>query len=316
MKKDLINYDGGLAVCIDPDDRISRYILFKVADFCVHNYGYWRRYVFEENDISREELLQKGIRHDISGSGRPVLRESLGGKFDLSRGLPKTVDDATLLQVYHGKFDSKESKYDAEEMTRRYRFSVVVTKLIEALYRFGYDLESAFRLQVQACNSMSEQTTAEATLSPSQLKAAVGSVETAMKEAIRIAFSTVTYSFFSELDTPDNFKFNMAEFQSFLAFKGKSKVTGEMVHVMHFYGIKNVPVFEELVSKYKAKNENKPVKLKFLTDTPLSSRRGFNMLMPESSTGAPETSAQDVPMEESTQAEDVEKEDITVEVVV
>ena len=39
LKRDLINYNGGGLLNTDPEDRITRYILVKIADFCVHQYG-------------------------------------------------------------------------------------------------------------------------------------------------------------------------------------------------------------------------------------------------------------------------------------
>ena len=69
--------------------------------------------------------------------------------------------------------------------------------------------------------------------------------------------------------------FNLSMFS-----KNKKKITGEMVHVMHYYGVQNVPSFEELARKHRTKNEEKLVTLKFLIDTPAGGMRGFNMLMP------------------------------------
>ena len=299
LSQDLINYNGGCALNTDPDEKISRYILFKIADFCVHHFGYWKRYVFEETDNSRARLLGRGCRHEVTGEDHPVLRATLGGEFALDRGLPVTVGDTTLYQVYHGRFVNKDTRIEAEEMARRYRFGVVVTKLVEALYRRGYDLERDFRTRVQACNSMSDQTTIEAMRTPAQLKEDVGIVETAMKEAIRIAFPDCqTYSFFSPLNPPGNYRINVHEFQSFYEAKSKNKITGEMVHVMHYYGVQNVPSFEELTRKYKAKNEDKPVKLKYLSDSAASGMRGFNMLMPVNVEQAQSSGTQDVPMVE------------------
>ena len=57
------------AFCIDPDDRISRYLLFKVANYAVGAYEKWKRYVLKETDLSRSKLLKKGLRHDITEEG-------------------------------------------------------------------------------------------------------------------------------------------------------------------------------------------------------------------------------------------------------
>ena len=102
-----------------------------------------------------------------------------------------------------------------------------------------------------------------------------------MKEALRIAYpDKVTFSFFSHINPPGNLKISVPDFQSFYVSKNKKKITGEMVHVMHYYGVQNVPSFEELARKHRTKNEEKLVTLKFLIDTPAGGMRGFNMLMP------------------------------------
>ena len=299
LKRDLIN-NGGELHNTDPEDRITRFILFKIADFCVHQYEYWRKSVFDETDIGRAKLLAKGVRHDITGTDHPVLRVGLGGPLSLERGLPVTVDDGTLRDFYEDRARAPGATLDAEERVRRYKFSVMVTRLIEALYRRGYDLAGEFRTRVQACNSMSEQTAVEAMRTRAQLREDVGIVEAAMKEALRIAYpDNVTFSFFSNLNPPGNLKISVQEFQSFYVSKNKKKITGEMVHVMHYYGIQNVPAFEELAGKHRRNNEDKPVVLKFLIDTPAGGMHGFNMLMPERSSEVQGTNEQDVVMGEA-----------------
>ena len=296
----------------DPEDRITRFILFKIADFCVHQYGFWKKYVFDETDNGRAKLLADGVRHDITGTDHPVLRTGLGGPFTLERGLPVTVDEGTLRDFYEDRAKARSATLDAEERVRRYKFSVMVTRLIEALYRRGYDLAGDFRTRVQACNSMSEQTTTEAMRTRAQLREDVGVVEAAMKEALRIAYpDSVTFSFFSNLNPPGNLKIDVHEFQSFYVSKNKKKITGEMVHVMHYYGIQNVPVFEELASKHRRNNEERPVVLKFLIDPPAGRMHGFNMLMPERSSEVQGTNEQDVAMEE-TVGEEEKKDDMEV----
>ena len=312
LKQDLVNYNGGELHNTDPEDRITRFILFKIADFCVHQYGFWKKYVFDETDNGRAKLLAEGVRHDITGTDHPVLRTGLGGPFTLERGLPVTVDEGTLRDFYEDRAKAPGATLDAEERVRRYKFSVMVTRLIEALYRRGYDLAGDFRTRVQACNSMSEQTTTEAMRTRAQLREDVGVVEAAMKEALRIAYpDSVTFSFFSNLNPPGNLKIDVHEFQSFYVSKNKKKITGEMVHVMHYYGIQNVPVFEELAGKHRRNNEERPVVLKFLIDTPAGRMHGFNMLMPERSSEVQGTNEQDVVMEE-TVVEEEKKDDMEV----
>ena len=309
LRRDLINYNGGELHNIDPEDRITRFVLFKIADFCVHQYEFWRRFVFDETDIERAKLLAKGVRHDITGEDHPVLRVGLGGPFALERGLPVTVDDGTLRDFYEDRARVPGATLDAEERVRRYRFSVMVTRLIEALYRRGYDLAGEFRTRVQACNSMSEQTAVEALRTRAQLREDVGIVEAAMKEALRIAYpDNDTFLFFSNLNPPGNLKISVQEFQSFYVSKYKKKITGEMVHVMHYYGIQNVPAFEELAGKHRKKNEDRPVVLKFLIDTPAGGMHGFNMLMPERSSEVRGATEQDVVMEEAVNEEEKKDE--------
>lgn len=48
------------AFCIDPVDRISRYLLFKLADYVVNAYPPWQKYIFGETDIKRRKLLRVG----------------------------------------------------------------------------------------------------------------------------------------------------------------------------------------------------------------------------------------------------------------
>eukprot|EP00434_Breviolum_minutum_P029208 symbB.v1.2.025835.t2/scaffold2536.1/size76742/1 len=287
LKRDLINYNGEGLLNTDPEDRITRYILFKIADFY-------------------------GIRHDVTGTDHPVLRTGLGGPFTLERGLPVTVDEDTLRAFYEDRAKAPGATIDAEERVRRYRFSVMVTKLIEALHRRGYDLAGDFRTRVQACNSMSEQTTTEALRSRAQLREDVNVVEAAMKEALGIAYPDyMSFSFFSRLNPPGNLKISVHDFQSFYVSKNKKKITGEMVHVMHYYGIQNVPTFEDLASKHKRNNVDRPVVLKFLIDTPAGGSRGFNLLMPDRSNEVQRAEEQDVVMGE-TVVEEENKEEMEV----
>ena len=144
------------------------------------------------------------------------------------------------------------------------------------------------------------QTTTEAMRSRAQLREDVSVVEAAMKEALRIAYpDCMTFSFFSNLNPPGNLKISVYDFQSFYVSKNKKKITGEMVHVMHYYGIQNVPAFEELASKHGRNNVEKPVVLKFLIDTPAGGMRGFNMLMPARSSEVQRVEEQDVVMGET-----------------
>ena len=75
--------------------------------------------------------------------------------------------------------------------------------------------------------------------------------------------------------------------------KARGKITSELAHVMHYYDLDPVPSFQALITS-KSK-ESKPLKLKFLSDTPLQLYRGLNMLMP-APTPAEAAPQQDEPM--------------------
>jgi len=51
------------------------------------------------------------------------------------------------------------------------------------------------------------------------------------------------------------------------------RINGELLHVMHYYAIENVPSFQALVNMYLEKNEDQPVQLKYLVDTPCKQER-------------------------------------------
>ena len=228
--------------------------------------------------------------------------------FDMERGMPRTLDDETARNHYQAKFEANTSKYDGEEMLRRYRFSVVITKLVEVLYRRGYDLEGDFKAKVKMCNSASEDRDTETTIPRKDVLLAIGAVEIAMGEAIKIAFRADSYSFFSAMRPMDNYAFDIKELQSFIAFKSRGKITGELAHVMHYYEVETVPSFKELVDKHKRKQENKPVHLKFLHDTPLSLHRGMNMIMPSAPPSKVET------QQDEQMVDVVEEESVAMEV--
>ena len=311
IKVDLADYDDTPAYTIDDQSRTSRYLLFKVADFVVNAYPTWKKFVFEESDESRARLLRKGIRHDITGTDHPSMKADNGvDGFDMEQGIPKTVDDDIVRNHFQEKFENKMSKYDGEEMLRRYRFSVVVTKLLEVLYRRGYDFEEDFKKMVKTCNSVTvtNDPETETTVDGKVIATACGTVQDAMGEAIKIAFKAESYSFFSETRPRDNFVFDLKELHSHIAFKSRGKITGEMAHVMHDYDVDAVPAFKELMDQHKKKQEVKPLKLKFLHDTPRMFHRGINMLMPTASTAHSE------PQHDEQMAEIVQEETTAMEV--
>ena len=301
MKVDLADYQENPAFSSDPNHRISRYVLFKLADYVVNAYPAWYRFMFMQTDESRVKSLREGIRHDITGDGHKVLTGNPGvGGFDMTNGVPKTVDDDSAREHYQAKHEAGRSKYDGEEMLRRYRFSVVISKMLEALYRRGYDVDEDFKGKVKTCNSVSEDPSSETTTSRRIVLQAIGTVEKAMGEANRIAFKAESYSFFSEARSLDHYAFTLKDLQSYIASKSRGKITGELAHLMHYYDVDPVPSFKALAS-VKEQPGSKPVQLKFLSDTPLQLHRGANMLMPAEPINridAPADASMDVVVEE------------------
>ena len=119
---------------------------------------------------------------------------------------------------------------------------------------------------VKTCNSASEDPDSETTVPRHEILQAIGTVEKAMGEAIKIAFKADSYSFFSDTRSMDHYAFDLKELQSFIAFKSRGKIAGEPAHVMHYYDVDPVPSFKKLVAKQKGKQDSKPVQLKFLHD--------------------------------------------------
>ena len=109
---------------------------------------------------------------------------------------------------------------------------------------------------------------------------AYGTVEQAMREAITHTFNATSFSFFSEAQTIEHYKFNIQELQSYILFKNKGRANKEMMHVMHYHGVECVPLFREHMEKVYTRDADEPQRLKFLANTPLALRQGFNMLMP------------------------------------
>ena len=170
---------------------------------------------------------------------------------------------------------------------------MVITKLLEALYRRGYDLDGEFKGMVKTCNSVREDQEKETTNPRHEVLKAIVTVEKAMGEAIKIAMKAESYSFFSQIRSVGQYVFNLKDLQSYIVSKARGKITSELAHVMHYYDVDPVPSFQALIAS-KSK-ESKPLKLKFLSDTPLQLHRGLNMLMP-AATPAEAASHQDEPM--------------------
>ena len=155
--------------------------------------------------------------------------------------------------------------------------------MTETLYRLGYDLdkEGDFGAQVKICNSAGEPTGDAVTLEASAIMRAYGAVEHAMREAISHTFDAPSFSFFSEAHTVGHYKFNIQDLQSYiLLFKNKGRANKELMRLMHYHGVENVPLFQANMERVYTRDANVPQTMKFLANTPLAQRRGFNMLMP------------------------------------
>ena len=87
-------------------------------------------------------------------------------KFLLENGLLVTVSDETALEHYRKRRQAQASLFEAEVMLRRYRFSGVINKLTETLYRLQYELDSEgeFCRQERICNRASEDSGANVLL--------------------------------------------------------------------------------------------------------------------------------------------------------
>ena len=197
-------------------------------------------------------------------------------------GLYITVSDQTAFEHYHGLHSRGGTQHLPDENLRRYRFSVVVNKLTETLYRLGYELEKdgEFGSQEKICTTAGEPGDDTVLKTAGEIMRAYGNVERAMREAITHAFGVSSFSFFSEALTIHHYKFNVQELQWFILFKNKGKANKEMIQVMHYHGVEYVPLFQEHVDKAFTRDTNEPVRLKFLANTPLAQRQGINMLMP------------------------------------
>ena len=54
----------------------------------------------------------------------------------------------------------------------------------------------------------------------------------------------------------------------YLLSKNKGKINKEMMHVMHYHGVENVPLFQKQVDVVMTRDADEPVKMKFLSNTP------------------------------------------------
>ncbi len=129
---------------------------------------------------------------------------------------------------------------------------------------------------MKICNSAGEPTGDAVTLEASAIMRAYGAVE----HAITHTFDAPSFSFFSEAHTVGHYKFNIQDLQSYILFKNKGRANKELMHLMHYHGVENVPLFQMNMERVYTRDANVPQIMKFLANTPLAQRRGFNMLMP------------------------------------
>ncbi len=315
VKRDLDRDSIHPAMNFDHIAKIGRFFLFKIADFVVNAYGPWKKFAFLQSDKQKKESMNAGYRHDTTVKGYPfIMTGPNNDEYVLDRGLPVTLDDETVKQHFDALHKDELSKSDGDEMTRRYRFSVVISKLIEALYRRGYEIDGDFATRVKDVNRSAERSDRERVVTNSRIMISYGKVETAMEEAIKIAFGVRSYSFVSRNCPPDHYAFNMDDFQSYLHSKSRGgNVRQEMMHVLHCCSLITVPGMIEMAKDMAQTHVENPVKLKFLTGTPLAEREGINALMPIELQEIEE--ANDENMEEE-QAENMEvSEDVKVEEV-
>ena len=282
------------AYCTDVEMKACRYLLFKLAKFSTDHFSPWKKHVLDKTDRQKRETDTGGLRHDITGKGHPmemqtVIVDGVERQEPIYKdGLYITVSDETALEHYRREQEANRTEHPPEENLRRYRFSVVVNRLTETLYRLGYDLdkEGDFGAQVKICNSVGEPTGDGVTTDASVIMRAYGAVEHAMREAITHTFDAPSFSFFSEAQTLGHYKFNIQELQSYILLKNKGRANKELMHLMHYHGVENVPLFQRNMEKVYTRDANIPQVMKFLSDTPLAQRRGFNMLMPVRADGA------------------------------
>ncbi|MCV6575884.1 MAG: hypothetical protein OIF58_09130, partial [Cohaesibacter sp.] len=158
FKKDLENDAVNSALNYDPIAKIGRFFLFKIADYVINAYTPWKKFVFLQSDKKKLESMKAGYRHDVTGGDQPfIMTGPNNDEYALDRGLPVTLDSNTVSQHFQSRHENKKSRSDGAEMARRYRFSVVITKLIEALYRRGHDLDGEFARMVKVVNKAADR---------------------------------------------------------------------------------------------------------------------------------------------------------------
>ena len=291
------------ANCTDVELKACRYLLFKLAKYATDHFIPWRKHVLEKTDRQKRETDTGGLRHDITGKDhamemKTVVKDGVEKKEPIYKdALYVTVSDETALEHYRKALEEGRTSNTPDENLRRYRFSVVINKLTETLYRLGYELDKDgdFGAQVKICNTAGEPTGDAVTLNASEMMRAYGSVEHAMRDAITHAFDAPSFSFFSEAQTFGHHKFNIQEHP--VQGQRQSEQRTNAMHLMHYYGVEHVPLFRKNMERVYARDADEPQQLKFLANSPLASRQGFNMLMPVSAnTAAGENAADDIAM--------------------
>ena len=311
FKKDLENDAVNSALNYDPIAKIGRFFLFKIADFVINAYTPWKKFVFLQSDKKKLESMKAGYRHDVTGGDQPfIMTGPNNDEFALDRGLPVTLDSKTVTEHFQSRHEDGKSRSDGAEMARRYRFSVVITKLIEALYRRGHDLDGEFARLVKVVNKAADREEARL-VGNADTMLATGRVEIAMEEAIRIAFGANSYSFVSTNRPQRHYAFDMEDFQSYVLSKSRGgNVRGEMLHVLHYYNLITVPGMIEKARDMAETHAENPVRLKFVAGTALADRPGVNNLMPIEMNVIEEANDEKMEGEQDEQMEEVVVEEV------
>ena len=145
LKVDLNDDMVAPAFFIDSVDRISRYLLFKLADYIVNAYPPWHKYVFEETDIKSRKLL---VRHDVAGQGHPVAKNGPGeDDFELNRGLPVTMGwwscQTTLSRQAHCRELKSWWRWNDEKVSFQCRHHKVDWSIVPKRVRSGWKFQDA-----------------------------------------------------------------------------------------------------------------------------------------------------------------------------
>ena len=146
------------AFCTDVELKACRYLLFKIAKFATDHFVPWKKHVLEKTDRHKRSKGNEGLRHDITGKDHPIEMTTVtenGVEREepiYKNGLYITASDQTAYEHYHNLHLRGGTQNPPDENLRRYRFSVVVNRLTETLYRLGYEMEKDGDFGIQVKN--------------------------------------------------------------------------------------------------------------------------------------------------------------------